>query len=57
MLDTSAMQSFRSYKLAAKLPDIVQTMMPLTVMLPMGKTMVAITAIQFDILIDNFIYT
>ena len=56
MLDTGTTWSFVSYKLAAKLLAIVQTMMPLTVMLPMGKTMVATSAIQLDMLIDNFIY-
>ena len=56
MLDMGTMWSFVSYKLAAKLPAIVQTMMPLTVILPMGKTRVATSAIQLDMLIDNFIY-
>ena len=41
MLDTGAMRLFVSQKLAAKLPATVQTTMPLTVTLPMGKTMVA----------------
>ena len=40
MLDTGAMWLFVSQKLAAKLPATIQTTMPLTVMLPMGKTMV-----------------
>ena len=57
MLDTGSMQSFVSCKLAVKLPAIVQTMMPLTIILPTGKTMVATSAIQLDILIDDFIYT
>ena len=57
MLDKGAMWSFTSHKLVAKLLAIVQTMMPLTVILPMGKAMVATSAIQLDILIDNFIYT
>ena len=56
MLDTGTTWLFVSYKLAAKLPAIVQTTMPLTVMLPMGKTMFATTAIQLDMLIDDFIY-
>ena len=54
--DTGAMQSLVSYKLAAKLPAIVKTMTPLTVMLPTGKTIIATTAIQLDMLIDDFIY-
>ena len=57
MLDTGAMWSFVSCKLAAKLPAIVKTMMPLTVMLPTGKTMTATSAIQLDMLLDDFIYT
>ena len=56
MLDTGITWSFVSCKLAAKLPAIVQTMMPLTVTLPMGKKKVATSAIQLDILIDNFVY-
>ena len=55
-LDTGATRSFFSCKLAEKLPAIVQTTMPLTVMLPTGKTMVATSAIQLDMLIDDFIY-
>ena len=57
MLDTGIMQSFVSHKLAAKLPATVQTTMPLTVTLPMGKTMVATLAIQLDMLIADFICT
>ena len=57
MLDTGATQSFVSCKLAAKLSAIVQTMAPLTVVLPTGKIMIATTAIQLDMLIDDFIYT
>ena len=57
MLDTVAMQPFVSCKLAAKLPATIQTTMPLTVILPMGKTMVATSAIQLDILIDDFFKT
>ena len=56
MLDTGATQSFVSCKLAAKLPDTVQTTIPLAVILPMGKAMVATLAIQLDMLIDGFIY-
>ena len=56
MLDTAVIQSFVSYKLTAKLPATVQTTMPLTATLPMGKTIVATLIIQFDILINNFIY-
>ena len=57
MLDTGTTWLFISWKLAAKLPATVQTTMPLTVMLPMGKIMVATLAIQLDMLIDDFIYT
>ena len=56
VLDTGATQLFVSRKLAAKLPDTIQTTMPLAVMLAMGKTRVATLAIQLDILIDNSIY-
>ena len=45
MLDTSAMPSFVSYKLAAKLPATIQTTMPLTVILPTAKTLVGTLAI------------
>ena len=55
MLDTGAMRSFVSCKLAANLPATTQTTMPLTVMLPMEKTMVATLSIQLDIVIDDFI--
>ena len=41
ILDTGAMRSFISWKLAVKLPDTVLTTMPLIVTLPTGKTMVA----------------
>ena len=57
MLDTGATQSFMSGKLAAKLSAIVQTIMPLTIMLAMRKTMLATKAIQLDMLLGNFIYT
>ena len=57
MLDTGAKWSFVSCKLAAKLPAIVQTTMPLTIVLPMGKTMVTTSAIKLDMLIDDFVYT
>ena len=57
ILDTGATWLFMSHKLAAKLPAIVQTWTPLTIMLPMGKTMVATSAIQLDMLVDDFIYT
>ena len=53
MLDTGATWSFVSRKLAAKLPATIQTTTPLTVMLPMGKKMVATLAIQLDMLIDD----
>ena len=57
ILDTGAMQSFTSCKLAEKLPATVQTMMPLTTMLPTGKTLVATSTIKLDMLIDDFICT
>ena len=57
MLDTGAMRSFVSHKLAEKLPAKVQTTTPLMVILPTGKIMTATSAIQLDMLIDNFIYT
>ena len=41
MLDTGALWLFVSQKLEAKLLATIQTTMPPTVMLPMGKTMVA----------------
>ena len=56
MLDTGATWSFVSYKLAEKLPATIQTTIPLIVTLPMGKTLVATSAIQLDILIDDFIF-
>ena len=56
MLDTGTTWLFVSHKLAAKLPAIELTTTPLTIMLPMGKTMIATSAIQLDMLIDNFIY-
>ena len=56
MLDTGATQSFVSHKLAEKLLATIHTMKPLMVMLPMGKTMVATTAISLEMPIDNFIY-
>ena len=55
MLDTGDTQLFMSCKLAAKLPVMVQTTIPLTLTLPKGKTMVATSAIQLDMLIYNFI--
>ena len=57
MLDTGAIRSFVSCKLAGKLTATVQTTMLLTVALPTGKTMLATLAIQLDMLIDDFIYT
>ena len=57
MLDTDAVQSLVSCKLAEKLPATIQTTMPLTVILLIGKTMVATLATQLDILIDYYIYT
>ena len=56
MLDTGAMRWFVSCKLAAKLPATVQTTMPLTLVLPIRKTMVATSAIQLDIFIYDYIY-
>ena len=56
ILDTGATRSFLCHKLAAKLPAVLETMMPLAVTLPIGKTMIATSAIQLDMLIDNFIY-
>ena len=56
MLDTGVTQSFVNCKLAEKLPATVQMMKPLTIMLPMEKTLVSTIAINLDILIDNFIY-
>ena len=56
MLDTGATQSFMSCKLSAKLPATVQSTMQLTVILLTGKTMVATSAIQLDMLIDDYIY-
>ena len=41
MLDVGATWSFVSGKLAAKLAATVQTTTPLTITLPMGKTIVA----------------
>ena len=41
ILDTGAMQSFVNCKLAKKLPVTIQPMIPLTVILPMGKALVA----------------
>ena len=55
MLDMSAMQSFVSRKLAAKLPATVQTTKPWTITLPTRKMLVATLAIQLDMLIDDFI--
>ena len=57
MLDKGAMWPFVSHKLAAKLPATVQITTPLTIILLMGKTMVATLAIQLDLLFNNFIYT
>ena len=57
MLDMGAMRSIVSHKLAAQLPATVQTMVPLIVTLPTGKTMTTTSAIQLDMLIDDFIYT
>ena len=56
MLNIGATQSFVSCKLVAKLLATVQITMSLTVILPMGKTIVATLAIQLDMLINNFIY-
>ena len=51
---TQVPQLFVSHKLEAKLQ--VHTTMPLTITLPIGKTMVATLAIQLDMLIDDLIY-
>ena len=56
MLDTGAMWSFVSHKLAAKLPATIQTMRPLIIMLLTGKMLVATSSIKLNMLIDNFIY-
>ena len=56
MLDAGAIWLFISHKLARKLPATVQTTMPLTIILPTGKTLVATSAIKLDMLIDDFIY-
>ena len=56
-LDTGAMWPFVSYKLATKLPATIQTTIRLIVTLLMGKTLVATSAMQLDIYIDDFIYT
>ena len=56
MLGKGATRLFVSCKLAAKLPATVYTTMPLIVMLHMGKTMAATSAIQLDMLINDFIY-
>ena len=56
MLDTGATRSFVSHKLAAQLPATVQTTSPLKIMLPTGKAMTTTSAIQLDMLIDDFIY-
>ena len=56
MLDKGSMQLFVSHNLAGELPAIVQTTTPLTIILPTGKILVAISAIQLDVLIDDFIY-
>ena len=56
MLDTGATWSFVSRKLAAQLPATVQTTSPLTVTLPTGKIMTMTSAIQLDMLINDFIY-
>ena len=56
MLNTGAMWLFVSHKLAEKLPATIQTMKPLTIMLPSRKTLVTTIAINLDILIDDFIY-
>ena len=54
MLDTGAIWLFVGCKLAEKLPATVQTMKPPTAILPMGKTLVSTTAINLDMLIDEF---
>ena len=56
ILNTGATHLFVSCKLAEKLPATVQTTMPLIVMLTTEKILVAILAIQLDLLIDSFIY-
>ena len=56
MLDTGATWLFVIYKLAAKLPATIQSTKPLTLTLATGKALVATSAIQLDMLIDDFIY-
>ena len=56
MLDKGATWLFVSCKLAAKQPATIQTTMPLTTVLPIGKRLIATLAIQLDMLIDDFIY-
>ena len=56
MLDTGAMLLFVSHKLAKKLPATIQMMKSLTTMLPMGMTLVAIMAIDLNMLINDYIY-
>ena len=51
ILDTGAMRLFVSCKLAAKLPATVQPTTPLTIVLPMGKTLIATLAIQLYVMI------
>ena len=45
ILNVGATWLFVSYELARKLPATIQPMIPLTVMLPMGKTLIANSAI------------
>ena len=56
ILDADAKYLFVSHKLTVKLLATVQPMTPLTIMLPMGKILVATSAIQLDMLIDILIY-
>ena len=57
MIDTGTTQSFVSHKVVVKLPATIQITKTLTVILPTGKILVAMLAIQLDMLTDAFIYT
>ena len=53
MLDTGVTRSFVSRKPAETLPATIQPTNPLAIILPMGKALVGILAIQLDMLIDD----
>ena len=55
MLDTDTTWSFVSQKLAEKLPTIIQTTTPLTIALPIGKTLIAKWATKLDMLVNILI--